>query len=297
MRRVLIPVAALAGAVLALSPLWGAERGAAQELGRVVWAEDWDGFGGVSAIEMRPDGRHFVALSDRAVLIEGEVLRDASGVMTGVRGLTHRPLVDRAGALFRYPWADSESLALASDGAVWIGWEGGTRVRREATGTDGPRLAPPLPPGTRLPVNAGIEALAMDGQGRLWAIPERPPRGEESFPVWVWDPAETDGRWRIAFRLPATGGFRVTGADIGPDGRLTLIERQFDVVGFRSRIRRIGLDGTGVATLWETSLGAHGNLEGISVWADDEGLRATLVADDNQMAWLGTEVLELRLPD
>ena len=35
--------------------------------GVFVWTEDWDSFGGFSAIEVTDDGMGFVALSDRAL--------------------------------------------------------------------------------------------------------------------------------------------------------------------------------------------------------------------------------------
>jgi hypothetical protein len=50
--------------------------------------------------------------------------------------------------------------------------------------------------------------------------------------------------------------------------------------------------------LLETAPGAFGNLEGLSVWQDAAGaLRLTLVADDNFLFFLGTEVVEFTVPD
>jgi hypothetical protein len=50
--------------------------------------------------------------------------------------------------------------------------------------------------------------------------------------------------------------------------------------------------------LIETAPGAFGNLEGLSVWRDAGGsLRLTLVADDNFLFLLGTDVVEFTVPD
>ena len=47
----------------------------------------------------------------------------------------------------------------------------------------------------------------------------------------------------------------------------------------------------------ETRLRAHDNLEGISVWQDEQGLRMTLISDDNFRAFQRTEIVEYRLTD
>ena len=84
--------------------------------------------------------------------------------------------------------------------------------------------------------------------------------------------------------------------------RLYLLERQFlGPFGFRTRLRRITLDGSDVETtetLIETDAGTHDNLEGVSVWRDDDGrLMATMVSDDNFFPLQRTEFVEYVLPD
>jgi hypothetical protein len=43
--------------------------------------------------------------------------------------------------------------------------------------------------------------------------------------------------------------------------------------------------------------GTHDNLEGLDVWADAEGLRATMISDDNFRFFQRTEIVDYRLPD
>ncbi len=97
--------------------------------------------------------------------------------------------------------------------------------------------------------------------------------------------------------LPRGERFLVTGADIGPDGRLYVLERDFLGIGFRSRVRRFDLDGGGEAILLLTPLGLLDNMEGISVWEDEQGLRMTLIADDNFNPFQRNLIAEYRLPD
>ena len=76
-----------------------------------------------------------------------------------------------------------------------------------------------------------------------------------------------------------------------------LLERDFTGLGFRSRLRRVNPDGSGEETLLTTSTGTHDNLEGLDVWADGEGLRATMISDDNRYFFQETQFVDYRLPD
>ena len=90
--------------------------------------------------------------------------------------------------------------------------------------------------------------------------------------------------------------FLPVGADVGPDGRFYLLERDFTGVGFRTRIRSFAPDFTGERLLLEAANATHDNLEGISVWTDPEGdLRLTLISDDNFRFFQRTEIVEYRL--
>jgi hypothetical protein len=113
------------------------------------------------------------------------------------------------------------------------------------------------------------------------------------FPVYAF----RDGAWDVAFRLPVREGLAVAGADVGPDGRLYLLERDLAGLGFRTGLRRVNLDGTGDEVLLTTATGTHDNLEGLDVWRDAEGLRATMIADDNFRFFQRTEIVDYRLPD
>lgn len=268
-------------------------------LGAFRWQEGWEGFGGWSAIDLSADGARAVILGDRTPLVRARLRRDAAGAVTAVEPDPPVLLQDGSGAPLREPYGDSEGLAVAADGAVFVSFEDATRVRREGIGGRRPTELPGDRAFDALPGNGGLEALAVDAGGALYTLPETASDG--AFPVLRLAPGAR--RWEVAFRLPARDGFVPTGADIGPDGRLVVLERQFRGLGFRSRLRRVGLDGAGEEVLWTTGTGDFDNLEGVAVWRDDAGahgggLRATLVSDDNLHPMLQqTQLVDLLLPD
>ena len=149
----------------------------------------------------------------------------------------------------------------------------------------------PRAPGFRqLRANKALEALAIDAAGRLWTAPET-----EGGPIWVYE----GGAWRVAAVREGANGFRTVGADFGPDGALWLLERKVAGLAFRSRIRRLTVEGTRVTrdeVVLTTPAGRHGNLEGLSVWQDAAGaLRLTAVSDDNFLPGAATRIVEWRL--
>jgi len=254
------------------------------------WSADWDGFGGFSAIVVTDGGAGFVALSDRALLVTGQFTRDA-GRITGVTLTDRAPLLDQAGNAMSRRRGDSEGLALAPDGTLFISFEGVPRIRQQSGLYGYPALLPGHEDFGRMTANEALEALAIAPDGALFAIPEQTLTGEGPFPVYRF----RNGTWSIPLFIPRAGPFLVSGADIGPDGRLYVLERMFAGFGFRSRVRRFALDGSGEVTVLETGTGDLGNMEGISVWQDGGGLRMTLISDDNFSFLLQTQIAEFRL--
>ena len=248
-------------------------------LGSYTWAPSFRDAGGYSALWLAPDGPDFVTLSDRGAWIRGTLARDGDGVVSDVTVTGRGTLASEAGRRPRDKYGrDAESIA-AVDGAFYVAYEGRSRIMRFDDLDDVP-VPLPVPPAFRaFDGNAGIEALAADAEGRLYAIPEASGDLRRPFPVFRY----ADGAWTIPFTLPRRGGFLVSGADVGPDGRLYVLEREFALIGFRTRIRSLTLEGGDERTAFESTLGEHDNLEGIDVWRDATGrLRVTMISDDNQ---------------
>jgi hypothetical protein len=58
-------------------------------------------------------------------------------------------------------------------------------------------------------------------------------------------------------------------------------------------MRLSGGEFTEIETVLQTRLGDHGNLEGLAVWRDTDGLlRLTMVSDDNFLSFLPGEIVE-----
>ena len=281
-----------AGAAVLLGACASALEGA--EPPRLVAALDWnhpgERHGGLSGIEVGVDGRAVTAITDRSTLVEARIARE-NGVPVAIEGTRHHAMTTPENKALTGFAADSEGLAVDPSGGIAVSFEGYHRVWRFARDGAGTARLPLLPALSARPTNSGAEALAVDAEGRLYALPERPEG--EAFPVWRWD----GGAWAVAFTVPRRGPMKMVGADFGPDGRLYLLERRLTPLGFRSRVRRVEADGTGEATLLETPPGRHGNLEGLAAWRDAGGaIRLTMVSDDNFLPLQRGQIVEYRLP-
>jgi hypothetical protein len=248
----------------------------------LAWSEPYPEFGGFSGLAVAPDGHDFAVVSDRGAWATARFLRDADGRLEGVALADKGPLRAIDGEVLGGEDVDAEALVIGPDGDAWVSFEAFHRIRRYRDLAEPAARVPPHPDFARLQGNSGLEALAMDAEGTLYAIPERSGRLERPFPVYRL----RDGVWDKRLRLPRDGPFLVVDATFGPDGRLYLLERDFEWLGgFRSRVRRfeLGPDGhSAETTLLETRFGELDNMEGIAVWQDPAGrTRVILLSDDN----------------
>lgn len=267
-------------------------------VGTFVWRSPEASFGGFSAIEIGEDGNSFHALTDRAWLYWGSIDRDAEGRVRALNVAGRANLKDSKGEPLKPGYlGDSEGLAIGGDGRIWVTFEGLDRLTAydhpDAPATRQPR--PPELPGMR--VNAGLEALAIRDDGTLITLPERSGREDRPFPVLQF----RDGEWSRLTRLRRDPRWLAVGADFGPDGYFYLLERDFHgLFGFSSRVRRMRLTDEGPRDeeiLLQTRPLQYDNLEGLSVWHDGQGIRLTMISDDNFLILQRTEVVEYRLRD
>ncbi|OUS38127.1 hypothetical protein A9Q94_03650 [Rhodobacterales bacterium 56_14_T64] len=265
-------------------------------LGSYTWRMDDRWFGGFSGLSLSADGSSMTVISDRATLATARINR-VDGQISGIEAKTVRHLRSSSGQFLKGRIVDSEGLAIAPDGTIYISFEGISRVVRHLKASSRAQVLPRPNEFRALPINKALEALAIDAQGRLYTLPERALNSDGQIPVWRWD----GNSWSTPFTLPPRGDFLPVSADIGPDGRFYLLERDFSLFGFRSRLRRWVLTADGPAseqTLLQTSFGSHDNLEGLSIWRDVQGsLRATMISDDNFKSLQRTELVEYALPN
>ncbi|WP_170382135.1 esterase-like activity of phytase family protein [Ruegeria atlantica] len=286
----------LSTALLWAASAWAVEVKTATHLSSFAWRHSADWFGGYSALHVSDDGHQLIVLSDRAVLVRAAISRDRDNI-TGVRITGNWPVLSSTGRPLSGRAGDSEGIAVTSDGGFFISFEGVHRVARYA-GPGAKAQVLPRPKAFKgLSGNGSLEALAIDGKGWLYTLPEKSRTDQGDIPVYRWD-----GKvWSTPFVLPQRDDFLPVSADFGPDGRFYVLERKLSLIGFQSRLRRWQItkgEPISEETLFTTGTGAHDNLEGLSVWRDDQGrLRATMVSDDNFMALQRTELVEYLLPD
>jgi hypothetical protein len=255
-------------------------------------------FGGLSAIDMSDDGGRLTLLSDQGSYTTGAVARNAAGHILVV---TLAPFA-RLKALSNAPLSagrnDSEGLAIGANGVSYISFEGVARLLRYKR-LDGPAEnleGHPDFPG--LQINSALEALAIDSDGALYTLPERSGAADRPFPIFRL----RAGLWDKTLSLPRVGGFMPVSADFGPDGRMYILLRQFHGLrGFSSKLIRTtaGEDALGpIEVMFESAIGLHDNLEGLSIWRDGTGLlRASMVADNNFLPFLSSGIVEYTLTD
>lgn len=261
------------------------------------WRSDDPALGGLSGIELSPDGQRFVVLSDRGRITQGRISRDAEGRITGIEAAAMHRLGGKRDQPLEEGRDDSEGLAWATNGRLYVSLEGEARVL-EYDRIDGPaRNLPSHKAFAEMRGNASLEALAVDKRGWLYTLPERSGDENRPFPVYVFNGKS----WSQPYEIPRDGRFLPVGADFGPDGRFYLLERDFrGIAGFASRVRAFTFGPKGASkgeVVLQTKLGTHDNLEGLSVWRDDKGrIRLTMVSDDNFRFFLRQEVVEYALP-
>lgn len=293
-------ILALSAALLAaLSLQTSAQQTAPQGfLQQFEWDSDDALFGGLSALHMSADGLRITVISDRGAFSTGDVQRGDMGQILDINLAPFALLRAKGAGPLTAGRNDSEGLAVAQDGTVYISFEGAARVLRY-TAIDGPaENLPGHPDFAGFQPNSALEALAIDAQGTLYAIPERSGAMDRAFPIYRFQ----NGVWDIPFSLPRVDEFLPVSADFGPDGRLYVLMRQFHgFSGFSSKLIRMDISAATVSApevMFQSPVGFHDNLEGLSIWRDGAGqLRASMVADDNFLPFLSSGIVEYHLPE
>lgn len=253
-----------------------------------------DEFGGFSGLLIR-QGR-LVAVTDRGWWLEADLEDSPTGLRPAVA--LFGPMRGEDGETFDKSGGDAEALTGRGDKIV-IGFEHDHRLmvhlgQGQLGGTIRDRAF------EQLSTNKGIEMLATLPDGRLLATEERPRGGHHRMFL-------VHGAGNVGMRLfPESGDFNVTGGDVGPDGRLYLLLRdygQFTGVSIRVHRYDLGEDGFPVIAsrreiaAFESESGID-NMEGLAVWLDGAGrTRLTLISDDNFNLIQRTLLMDFEITD
>ena len=269
-----------------------AQADSLDHIGTFTWSTE--AIMGLSGLELSDDGQTFHAVSDRGWFLSGVLLREGAQI-TGVELHSYLPILGGDGLPVAGrrtgDQSDAEGLAMGPDGAHWISFERWARVAQYDTPTSPAGWIADHPSFYDYADNRQLEALALSPDGHLYTIPETPLSA--SFPIYRLE-GET---WVIAGHIARRNGFAVVGADFDASGALYLLERKLSFgLWWQSRVRRLDVANPAtVETLWTSRRGAFDNIEGIAVWQDAQGLRITMVSDDNGNPNEPAQFVEFRL--
>lgn len=275
---------------LVLAPAATAQN--ARLIGEVGFTYNDGRFGGWSGFHVSDNGLGFIAVSDRGAFMTGDITRGPDRLSAvNVTSITNVRQVNGKDTSGRN--SNVEGLAVDTNGDIYISFEGFHRVRRHTGLHSRAYSIPGHPDFKSMQNNSSLESLAIDAQGALYTLPERSGALTRPFPVYKY----AAGKWTKYSSIRRDGDFLTVGADIGPDGRFYLLERDFTWLGgFSSRVRSFAITSgsfTDERLVLETRTGTHDNLEGISVWRDAQNrLRITMISDDNFQIFQRTELVE-----
>jgi hypothetical protein len=253
-----------------------------------------DGVAGLSGIVMTEGGGRLTGVTDRGRLITAHMRRDFDGRPVAVADLSATPLLNAKGAEVTPFQSDAEDLAARPDGTLFVAFESYTRVMGLDAGTGRTRSLHRWDLFKPLWGNEGFEALVALPGGRLLAILEACDSAAGGYRTYLG----TGMNWPPGPVFPSDCEFSASGADLGPDGKIWLLERQVGLtLAVTSRVSRYAPDGsTGPDTVLQTRSGDFGNLEGISLWDDASGRRVmSLVSDSGDLPFGSTYLVEYRL--
>jgi hypothetical protein len=236
-------------------------------------------FGGFSGL-LVAQGRIYVA-SDKGWWFGATLEIDGDNGLNVTDGKL-APMRDGAGDRYTKDWGDAEGITRIGDRLV-VSFERDDRLMFLG---DAGRLGATIQPRNfeQLRFNEGLEALASLPDGRMLVFSEG--RNDGTAPMFL---ISLTGEVTES-RLVIAGPHLVTGADIGPDGRLYLVLRDYSLIfGLSIRILRfsLGPDGFPLPGSAETLAAFEDpsgidNMEGISLERNPQGgIWLWLISDNN----------------
>ena len=191
-------------------------------------------YGGFSGLLINNAGTEALVVTDKSFFFVLELRRDDNDILTGYSVIKKGRILSSKGEHLNGRNTDSESIAMDGNNNYYISFESNHRIMMHAEVEGKGIFVPKHPMFRKLSVNKGIEALAIDNENRLIAIPEKPPLGMSDIPLFR---LQYD-KWEIIKYVKIEDNFLVTDAEILPMGLLLILERKFSwTQGFKTRFR------------------------------------------------------------
>ena len=253
-------------------------------------------YGGFSGLIIKNAGTEALVVTDKSFFFVLELRRDDNDILTGYSAIKKGRILSSKGEHLNGRNTDSESIAMDANNNYYISFESNHRIMMHAEIEGKGIFVPKHPMFRKLSVNKGIEALAIDNENRLIAIPEKPPSGISDIPIFRLQ----NNKWEIIKYVKIEDNFLVTDAEILPMGLLLILERKFSwTQGFKTRFRLISLDkfdNTEPIIVFTSTANQFDNLEGMTFWKDKKGeMRILTVSDDNFHPLQQSEIREFFL--
>ena len=253
-------------------------------------------YGGFSGLLIKNAGTEALVVTDKSFFFVLELRRDDNDILTGYSVIKKGRILSSKGEHLNGRNTDSESIAMDANNNYYISFESNHRIMMHTEVEGKGIFVPKHPMFRKLSVNKGIEALAIDNENRLIAIPEKPPLGIPDIPIFRLQ----NNKWEIIKYVKIEDNFLVTDAEILPMGLLLILERKFSwTQGFKTRFRLISLDkfdNTEPIIVFTSTANQFDNLEGMTFWKDKKGeMRILTVSDDNFHPLQQSEIREFFL--
>ena len=283
--------------------------GALEFIGGLVLTSSEQSFGGISALNIEPDGAHILAITDNGSWLRGRIVYQ-DGKPAGITDAEMAPILGADGKpLASRGWFDVESLT-ELDGMHYIGIERVEQIvrfnlARDGLNARGEPIAQP-PDFKTFTFNKSLECLlggpkASPLAGKLIVVTERSLDAAGSHRAFL-----LKGNQVERFSVARSDDFDVTDCTILPPGDMLLLERRYTPArGPAMRIRRLALASLKSGALVDGKVLIEAdldyqidNMEGIAVHRNAAGATIiTLVSDDNFSAVQRNLLLQFKLAD
>ena len=245
-----------------------------------------------------------MAVGDRGHWLSAQIRYTDDSRLHGIFDAHLIPMLNPGGVAIEPPWADAESIT-ALNGGFLVAFERAHRfwwypaTTPEALESTAAQLFFHPHAMHHAPTNGGIEALtplALDSETLLAFAEDLP--GPGGARGWIFDGAGNED----PIALVAEDGYVPTGATTLANGDVLVLQRRFDLLGFRSGIRLLARADLVAGNVAESTLVAtlsrplvSDNFEGITAVETPGGPLVFLLSDNNFTALQRTLLLMFRL--
>ncbi len=283
------------------------QRPGVKTVGRLVFLSGFElssshwSFGGLSGLDVSPDGKRLRAISDRGNWITAELTHDADGRLIAADSWRYAPLLTPTGHGVNHLQGDAEGLVRNPDGSFLVSFEQHHRIWRYPSNLNA-HPAPVATPRdlTNAPHNGGLEGITVLPDGTVLGVTERHANDEGGLKGWLMKNGAAQG---ISY-VPREG-FSPTDLAALPDGDVLLLERKFNMIAMLARVTRLSRASLVAGARVHGETVAHlehpltvDNFEGLAVRQDRAGRTFLYVlSDDNFLPFQRTLLLQFRMID